>query len=339
MTTEISTEVVQTESEKRFSQTLALVREAMLNPDVDADKAKVMAELMTGLEDRAQLAEYNRDFNAAVMDMPVISRDGRIIVKDKNTGAITQSTPFARFEDIDRIVRPIARSHNISYTFELGGDDKRITVRPVIRHRNGYVEKGDAFPLALDASGSKNNVQGAGSSATYGKRYALCAAFNIVTEGLDNDGHGNAQVSLPHEREQAVLAEAEAAAAEGRYVEHYNAQSPRDRAWLVLNKHHERLGGQALPPPSGGPAMGGGAPAGNQASGKESPQEVPQAARDFVRDYVAKINGMNSLDELTVYQEEDKALVKRTREKIKKFPDLWRDLIAAEERLDERDGA
>jgi hypothetical protein len=61
-----------------------MVREAMLNPEVDAEKAKVMAELMTNLEDRALKAEFNRAKNAAIMEMPVITKDGRIVIRDKN---------------------------------------------------------------------------------------------------------------------------------------------------------------------------------------------------------------------------------------------------------------
>jgi hypothetical protein len=44
--------------------------------------------------------------------------------------------------------------------------------------------------LKADTSGSKNATQGAGSTTSYAKRYLLCSIFNIITEGQDNDGHG-----------------------------------------------------------------------------------------------------------------------------------------------------
>lgn len=241
----------QTESERRFTQTIQMVREAMLNPDVDANKAKVMAELMTSLEDRSMQAEFNRDLNAAILEMPVITKDGVIKIpanRDKGTPERIQGR-FARYEDIDRVVKPIAARHNLAYRFEIGTSDKGlVTVRPIISHRNGYTERGEAMSLPIDSSGSKNNTQGVGSSASYGKRYALCAAFNIVTEGVDDDGRGGSTVTLPYEREMAVLDDAEAAAAEGRYQEWYQTQSPKDRGWLVSSGHHQRLGGgKALP--------------------------------------------------------------------------------------------
>jgi hypothetical protein len=42
--------------------------------------------------------------------------------------------------------------------------------------------------VALDSSGGKNNIQGMGSSFSYGKRYTTTALLNIVTEGEDDDG-------------------------------------------------------------------------------------------------------------------------------------------------------
>ncbi len=51
------------------------------------------------------------------------------------------------------------------------------------------------MPLPLDTSGSKNNIQGMGSSLTYGKRYLVTAMLNIVTEGEDKDGNDNPPIT------------------------------------------------------------------------------------------------------------------------------------------------
>lgn len=234
--------------EDRFSQTIQMVREAMLNPAVDAEKATVMSRLMTDLEDRAERRQFNRDLNAAIMDMPVITKDGLIVIKKDNR--VIQSTRFAKFEDIDRVVRPILRQHNLAIRFEVGESGGQVSVRPVLTHRNGYTEKGEAMRGPIDSSGSKNNVQGAGSTVSYLKRYTMCAALNIITEGVDDDGNQGraAVVSMPHEREQLVLREAEQANEAGGYLAYFSGLGPKDRAWLIQNGHHERFGGQAALP-------------------------------------------------------------------------------------------
>lgn len=285
---------------------LAQIVAAASNPDVDAAKMETMANLAMRLQGHEQQQQFNRDMNAAIMAMPVITKDGRIVIKDNN-GNVRQSTPFAKFEDIDRVVRPICAAHNLSYSFEVGGDAQRITVRPIIRHVNGHVERGEALPLPIEGSGSKNPVQGTGSSVTYGKRYCLCAAFSIVTEGLDVDGHGNELIQhLPHEREATVLAEGTAAQAAGTYAEWYRAQSPRDRLWLVQTGRHAEFGGQALTDQSGGnsPAKGGGPTRDDTPARPTGPRKVDGSnAKEWTDNYVALVKAAKDSAELAQTKE------------------------------------
>lgn len=230
---------------------LAQVITASRDPQVDADKMQAMANLAMQLQDREQLQQFNRDFIAACADMPVISKAGRIEIRDKNTKEIVQSTGFAKFEDLNRVVKPILDRHNIWITFELGEtEDHRPTCTPLLWHRNGYMREGKTLSAQVDSSGSKNNTQGVGSATTYLKRYTMCAALNIVTEGEDDDGNGGQTVSLPHEREQTVLTEAADAHSAGNYGAWFLKQSPKDRAFLVQSGKHAEYGGPALPPPT-----------------------------------------------------------------------------------------
>ena len=313
-------------AESQSGNLLAQIIAAASNPDVDPAKMETMSNLALRLQAHEQQQQFNRDLNLAILEMPVISKDGKIEIRKE--GRLIQSTPFARFEDIDRIVRPIAARHNLTYSFRPGGNLKEgLTVECIIRHANGHVENGGPLPLPLENSGSKNGVQGVGSSITYGKRYALCAAFSIVTEGLDNDGHGkHSEVSLPHEREALVLGEAERAAAAGGYAAYFATQSPRDRAWLVQNGHHARLGGAALPAPTPSPKT---APAAaEQAAG------APQDVVAWVGKYLGNILKCTTTDDLMEIQQAQMARLASVREK---FPDQWQRIVdghaAAQERL------
>lgn len=255
---------------------LAQIVAAATNPAVDASKMQAMADLALRLQGHEQQQSFNKDLNAAIMEMPVISKAGRIEIR--KDGRVIQSTPFAKFEDIDRVVRPICARHNLSYSFEVGGDKGTITVRPIIRHANGHVERGEAMPLPIESSGSKNPVQGSGSSVTYGKRYALCAAFSIMTEGLDMDGHNVRDVVLPHEREDTVMREARAAQAGGIYQEWFMRQSPRDRAWLVQSGNHTQLGGNVITDQSGSNAPDRGpSPSRDDPPPQQQPSGPPKA--------------------------------------------------------------
>lgn len=223
---------------------------AAKDPSIDAGKMEALVKLVNSQQDREREIEFNRDLNAAMMQMPVITKEGIIKIPAKDGRPERTQGRFARFEDIDRVCRPILQQHNLAVRFEVGEVGGTISVRPIISHANGHTERGEAMKLPLDTSGAKNNTQGAGSALTYGKRYTYCAILNIITEGVDDDGSmgRGQQVVLPHEREQLVLREAEEAHQEGRYLSYFGALGPKDRAWLIQTGDHERFGGQvALP--------------------------------------------------------------------------------------------
>lgn len=284
---------------------LAQIVAAAANPDVDAAKMETMANLALRLQSHEQQQRFNVDMNAAIMAMPVISKDGKIEIR--RDGKLIQSTPFAKFEDIDRVIRPICRAHNLSYSFEVGGDKGTITVRPIIRHANGFVERGEAMPLPVESSGSKNPVQGAGSSVTYGKRYALCAAFSIVTEGIDTDAHGREKPEhLPHEREAALIEAATLACRAGDYEAFFRLSSPRDRLWLVQTGRHAEFGGKALTDESGGnsPAKGGGPTRDDTPARPTGPHKVDgNNAKEWTDNYIALVKAAKDSAELAQTKE------------------------------------
>jgi hypothetical protein len=301
----------QSESAMRFQQTLAMIREAMFNPDVDAAKAKVMADLMNGQEDRLLLTEFNRDLNAAIMDMPVITKAGIITIPAKDGKPERTQGRFARFEDIDRVVRPILDRHRLSIRFDIGEVGGKVSVRPIIGHRNGQTWIGEAMTAPLDTSGAKNNVQGAGSTVSYLKRYTMCAALNIVTEGTDDDGSlGKFAIGMTHEREVTVLEEAEEAHANGRYTDWFKEQSHKDRGWMVSSGHHSRLGGApALPDAS----RADGADSGPQPQ-QEASQRDTLTAKGWTDKYVAECEEAGSLEELQRIQVEGADSLARLKE-------------------------
>lgn len=329
------------------SSLLTQIVEASRDPTVDADKMQAMANLAIQLQDREMQQQFNRDLSAAIADMPVITKAGRIVILDKVTKQVIQSTPYEKFEDLDRVVKPIARRHHLSYNFDCGGDSQRLLVTVILRHDNGYVERSSPMPLPLETSGSKNNVQGAGSTNTYGKRYALKNVFAISVEGEDDDGNLGQTAALPHERAEVVMDDARAAHAEGRYDEWFRAQSPRDRGYLVTSGKHAEFGGEpALPPPGSDVRVMERGP--GTATAKQKPDKPPQdqrpseddeeAARAQAREkwvgtYCGKVEACASLDAYAILQDEQKANLERFRAD---YPDLWSRISDAHSRAYDR---
>lgn len=82
------------------------------------------------------------------------------------------------------VIKKFAPKHGLSYMQMPVTNEKGIGVETIIMHSSGEFIQFDPFYLPMD----KNNAQGAGSSTTYAKRYALSAAFGIDSD-FDDDGN------------------------------------------------------------------------------------------------------------------------------------------------------
>lgn len=227
-----------TQTSAGMASVFASLVELAANPDVDAGKMEALVNLQLRMMDQAKLEEFSRDKVAALLDMPRISKNGEI----RNGKGLVQSR-YSRWEDIDRAVRPILSRHNLVLSFEIGHDGAMVTVRPLLSHRNGYIERGDTMALPIDTSGSKNGTQGAGSAASYGKRHTAKAILNIVEDGEDDDGQAASARASDVDWGDGLRDQAMSAAARGlkSYGEFFSSLSPMRKGWLVEEGHHEKF--------------------------------------------------------------------------------------------------
>lgn len=316
-----------------------MVIAAAKDPTVDADKMRAMATLamemqvhQLEMDKLARQETFNRDLNAAIDEMPVITKTGRILIPGRNGEADRVQGTYARFEDLNRIVKPILSRHQLTITFVPGTPATAggVSVAPVLRHNNGIVKEYEPMSLPNENSGSKNNVQGIGSSISYGKRYAMCAVLNITVESEDDDGSGGGRV-MPEERANLVIEEATAHFDVGDYQEWYRTQSPKDRAWLVQNGHHARFGGEAKA--ITGPTAGsvpretrGGPPKREDPPAQNTAERIPKQGREWATAYIRDVEAVQTLDKFALLQDEQKDM----RERAKAYPTLWREIQEAE---------
>lgn len=240
-------------------QRMAMLREALINPDVDPAKAVAMAELMFRLEDRDRQAEFNRDKIAAKKAMPAIFKRGYDDHKKK---------PYVLFEDMQRAIDPVLERFNLMLDFEVGNVGNDIAVTPVLRHQNGWVERGGTLKGPSDAGPGRSPIQGVGSSVSYLKRYCTEAILNLVRDGEDNDGAIRPDTLL-NDRQQGLVVNAQAAADRDEYPQWFAGLNPKDKALLINSGNHARLGGgKALPAPT------------TIDNTRSDPQPEPEPARD-----------------------------------------------------------
>jgi len=163
---------------------MAVIARAAADPTVDV--AKMQALL--AMHERLAALRAETEFKAALARiqprMPRVSKLGKIEV----SGVVRSR--FARYEDVDEMIRPLLGEEGFAVDFDTEMSGAAIKVILRVSHREGHSEL-RSITLPVDGSGSKNSVQGVGSTVSYGKRYLIVGFFNIITVDEDNDGAGD----------------------------------------------------------------------------------------------------------------------------------------------------
>jgi hypothetical protein len=220
------------------------------DPAVDAEKFRVIAGVVKETREDAQRQQFYQAKASAMLDMPVIDKRGKIVIIDKNdpdnrAKDRIQGT-YAKWPDLQRAITPVLAAYDLVLTHDVGHEGAIVLVTPVLAHRNGYVERGEQMALPLDTSGGKNNTQGAGSAASYGKRHTSIAMLGLRLEDTDDDGWLTATADEPLNDQQARrIEEAEARWKDGPevYEQWFSRLEPKDRAWLIQTGRHAQITG------------------------------------------------------------------------------------------------
>lgn len=187
---------------------ISMIERAASDPAIDIERI----ERMYAMYERAAERNAKSAYVSALADMqpnlPIIGKRGTISqnVKDdkgQKTGEQKAMTKYAKWEDVVEAIRPAMSEYGFSMSFRISQPTPdRIVVTGVLGHRDGHCEE-TTMSLPIDSSGAKNNVQGWGSSVSYGKRYTAFALLNIVARDEDDDGKAAGAVETITE-DQAV---------------------------------------------------------------------------------------------------------------------------------------
>lgn len=102
------------------------------------------------------------------------------------------SYKYVDLADIVVGLQSLMAEHGLSFSAFPSHLDGKPALRYVLRHSSGESE-GDTMPLML----AKPDAQAQGSAITYARRYAMCAALNLVADA-DDDGAAAGQNGMKH---------------------------------------------------------------------------------------------------------------------------------------------
>lgn len=172
---------------------IMMIERAARDPNVDIEKMERLFLMRERMQAQQAKNAYLNALSDLQAEMPTIAKLGTINKNEKDergnkTGAQTAMTKYAKWEDVVDAITPVLFAHGFSLSFRIAQPTAdRLAVTAVLGHRAGHSEE-TTIALPIDSSGAKNNVQGWGSSTSYGKRYAAFALLNISARGEDDDG-------------------------------------------------------------------------------------------------------------------------------------------------------
>ena len=191
----MSTEVVTHDEDKSavaVSEAVSfiqMIERASRDPAVDIDKMERLMQMHERMLNRQAETAFNVALATMQTELPEMPERGSIKKKD---GGV--QSKYALWEDMNQIIKPILSKHGFALTFRTGNEGNKIVVTGILSHAAGH-SVSSTMQLPMDASGSKNEVQGVGSSTAYGKRYVASALLNLTSRGEDNDGQGSKLLS------------------------------------------------------------------------------------------------------------------------------------------------
>jgi succinate dehydrogenase flavin-adding protein (antitoxin of CptAB toxin-antitoxin module) len=166
-----------------FGQTLM---DMLRNPKIPADKLQVMLQMQRELIAERRREAFQTAFVEMSAKMPQVKRDGTVELVTKD-GRRSGSYKFTRWEDMDKVMRPILSEYGFALNFaQADNPNGGVTVIGTLMHRDGHSISSQRT-LPPDTGPGRNALQAIGSSISYAKRYVAEGLCNIVRGGEDDD--------------------------------------------------------------------------------------------------------------------------------------------------------
>lgn len=183
---------------------LTAIISAAKDPAVDVAKLRALLEMQERLEEREAKRAFTAAFARLSKDLPRVKKNGTISL-GKDKAGVAMEVAFAKWEDMDKIIRPFMAREGFTLSFDSAarpGDGGGLIVTGTLEHGDGHTRTA-SMPLPLDTGPGRNNLQAMGSTLSYGKRYCAEMLLNIVREGQDDDARSMSFIAAS-EKEQLI---------------------------------------------------------------------------------------------------------------------------------------
>jgi hypothetical protein len=174
-----------------------------INKGVDVEVLERLVALQERVTERNARASFFKALAEFRSECPPIKKTQINTQFEVTRDGVKRAARYAPLDEIDRIARPVAANHGLTWTWDTTVDEKLMHVICRVLHVDGHSEATTvAMPHGSNAGSSPQ--QKFGSTQTYGMRYSLIAALGLTTTDEDADGAGGKEPPQPITAEQAA---------------------------------------------------------------------------------------------------------------------------------------
>lgn len=177
------------------------------NPAVDVDKIERLIAMQKDVVATNAKAAFAAAKAAMLSEIPNVIKRGKIKVEG-NENRAKRETPYAKFEDIVAVIRPVLHNHGFDLSHKTEWlDGGKIKIIGRLIHEAGHEER-DEFITVADTGPGRNAVQSLGSAVSYGRRYTTKNLLLIAEHGEDDDGKKTGDADKSEKTQQSSAPQA-----------------------------------------------------------------------------------------------------------------------------------
>ncbi len=156
---------------------MQIISRAAADPNMDVEKM----ERLLDVQERMMAKQAEINFTQDLVKLQAV------IPRIKKNGKGVHGVKYAKYEDIDKAIRPLLIDSGFSLRYNSRDANGRVIITGTLSHKDGHSIT-DEIPLDIDKGSGRSSVQAVGSTISYGKRYLVGMLLNLVFEGEDDDG-------------------------------------------------------------------------------------------------------------------------------------------------------
>ena len=157
----------------------------LTDPNISAEKTQILLTMQKEIMAESRREQFQAAFAEMSVRLPHIDKRG--LVRLEKDGRLLGTYRYAKWEDMDEVIRPIMHEFGFSLTFASRIDDKGQILVGKLMHRAGHFEISERR-LEPDPGPGRNKLQAEGSGLSYAKRYLGEGLLNLVRKDMDDDG-------------------------------------------------------------------------------------------------------------------------------------------------------